>query len=278
MTTRTLLAIALVAGLVGSAAAKSIRFIPVVERVGRADVVVVGTVQEVDPDPVQVDLSGGGQKTWMRTARVKVTEDLLGAAGLTHVRVGFVGAEDQPDDGQTIHTPVLEKDNEVILFLRKRAGNDFYHMDGHFGAAGKAPKHPYLAHDFKQVADEARPLCRLMADPMKALAAADEQDRMRTAWMLVARYRAYPADNGLGTLKEEPIPAAESKLILENLAPLEKANGEAFWAAVYSLNLTKEDGFEKPVYADGQTESARRWLKGHAGTYRIRKYVVERKK
>jgi hypothetical protein len=278
MTLRTAFVLAIVTGFAGNTAAKSIRFVPVAERVGRADVVVIGTVAEVDADPVQVDLYGGGRKTWMRMARVKIAEDLLGAAGLTHVRVGFVGAEDQPDTGQTIHTPVLEKGNEVILFLRKRTGNDFYHMDGHFGAAGKAPKHRYLAFDFKEVADEARPLCRLLADPMKGLKSADEKDRARTAWMLVTRYRAYPADNGLGTLKEESIPAAESKLILENLPLLEKINGHDFRHAVSELRLQKEDGFEKPVYADGGTEAAVNWLKAQAGTYRIKKYVVEKKK
>ena len=277
MSGRLALTALLAAGFAGPAGAKSIRFIPVAERVGACDVVVVGTVTEVEPDPVKVAVYAGGQKNRYRVAKVKVGEALLGAAGATELRIVFVGAEDQPTDGLNIPTPVLDKGNEILLFLRKRAGDDLHYIFSHFGAVGKTPTNPYLRGDLKAETDEARPLCKLMADPAKALTSAAEKDRMLAGWMLVTRYRTYPIDNGLGTLKAEEIPAAESKLILENLPALAATNGEAFRLAVANLNLTKADGFDGAVYGDGGTERAVRWLKDHAATYRLKKYVVERK-
>jgi hypothetical protein len=275
MSGRLVLAALLAAGLTNPASATQIRFIPVAERVGACDVVVVGTVAEVEPDPVLVDK--GGPKARYRVARVKIGEALLGAAGLTEIKVAFIGAEDQPKDGLKIPTPVLEKGNEVLLFLRKRTGDDRYYIFSHFGAVGKTPTNPYLHYDLKETTDEARPPCKLMADPAKALKSEAEKDRMLTAWMLLTRYRTYPADLGLGTLKQEPVPAAESKLVLENLVPLATANREAFLSAMYGLNLTKADGFDGAVYAEGGSEKAVRWLKDHAATYQLKKYVVEKK-
>jgi hypothetical protein len=275
MSGRLVLPALLAAGFVSPASATQIRFIPVAERVGACDVVVVGTVAEVEPDPVLV--AKGGPKTRYRVARVKIGEALLGAAGLTEIKVAFIGAEDQPKDGLKIPTPVLEKDNEVLLFLRKRTGDDRYYIFSHFGAVGKTPTNPYLRGDLKAETDEARPLCKLMADPAKALKSEAEKDRMLTAWMLLTRYRTYPADLGLGTLKEEAVPAAESKLVLENLVPLAAANGDAFRSAVSILNLTKADGFDGSVHGEGGAERTVRWLKDHTATYQLKKYVVEKK-
>lgn len=253
--------------------AKSIRFVPVTERVARADTVVIGTVVEIDPDPVEIDVFSNGQKTWHHVAKVKIGEALLGGAGLTEVRVAFVGQDDQPVDGLNIPTPVLEKGNEVVLFLRHRQADPFYHLDGHFGAVGKKPTSPLLRVELKEVLAEARVASKIMADPLKALKSDHENDRMLASWLLMTRYRTWSHDRAV----EELIDASESKLILENLPLLAPKHYEAFGHALVTLDLTEADGFKGPVWTDDGKARAIKWVKDHAATYRIKKLVTKSK-
>lgn len=274
MTARILGAVALLALWAEAALATSIRFVPVPERVAQADVVAVGTVTGVDDKLIEAEPHPGAPKVRYRVAVVKVTEKFLGPGDETHLRVAFVPKEDQPKDGLRIPTPVLEKGNEVILFLRKRSDEGFYRINGHFGAVGKEATNPYLRDDFEKVLKEAKPACKIVSDGAKALKSKDEGERMTAAWLLVLRYRRQPADVPYGKAAEEEIGAEESEAIVEGLLLLAKKNRDAFYQAAYSLNLAKEEGFGQQF----TPEKAAEWLKEHAKTYRVKKLVAPTKK
>jgi hypothetical protein len=260
------------------ALATDILFTPVPDRVAVADVVVVGTVTEVSAEPVEETRAGTDRKVWCRIATVKVDQPLLGAAELSKVWVKFARAADQPKDPGVIFSPYpgLDKGDEAILFLRKQPGTDYYVIDGHFGAVKNDPAARDGSSGFPKVLEETKPLCKLMADPAKALASDEPADRMHIARMLVTRYRSYPGGD-IRKVKEEPIPAAESTLILRSLVPMAKVNPESFRDAMYRLGLKPEDGFdgEKLLGKDG-IEQARKWIEDSAAKYRIKKWVVEK--
>jgi len=56
----------------------------------RADIIVVGKVTAIEPNAVLVERRPGADKVAHMVATIRIDESLLGAKGLTHVRVGFV--------------------------------------------------------------------------------------------------------------------------------------------------------------------------------------------
>src|SRR4051794_6877488 len=78
------------ASAAGPARAIMIAPSPLAQRVVTADVVVVGTVTSLEPKTIRAArFPGDREKGEYRVAVVKVEEGLVGARGLTHVRVGF---------------------------------------------------------------------------------------------------------------------------------------------------------------------------------------------
>jgi hypothetical protein len=39
------------------------------------------------------------------------------------------------------------------------------------------------------------------------------------------------------------------------------------------LGVTRQDGWARPAHIDDVPEAARKWLREHADTYRVRRYV-----
>src|SRR6516162_447515 len=113
---------------------------------------------------------------------------------------------------------------------------------------------------------------------MAGLKSKDAQERLMTAGLLIARYRTPQP----GAAKTEPIDGEESKLILTILA-------DADWSQPFrfgqmspqqmfgQLNLTKEDGWVPPQNIRTPQDygnAARTWLREHANTYRIKRFVA----
>ncbi|MBP3960882.1 hypothetical protein J8F10_37145 [Gemmata sp. G18] len=262
MTARVLAAAVLVTLSANLAPATEIRFIPIPERVACADVVAVGTVTNIEEKTIEAEQYKGGNKTQFRIAVVKVSDQVFGGGDVTHLRVAFVPKEDQPSGKLKIGTPVLEKDEEVLLFLRKRSDEGFYRLGGHFGAVKKSNK-------LDEAIKEAKAAGKILVDADKALKSKDQTERMTAAWLLTTRYRAYPADAVIGKTSEEPVGADESQAIVEGLLALAEKNSDAFYTAASSLNLSREDGFGPNFTPD----KAKAWLKDNAKTYRIKKIV-----
>jgi hypothetical protein len=117
-----------------------------------------------------------------------------------------------------------------------------------------------------------------MDDPIASLKSASAADRLDTAAMLLARYRSIrPGQKGA---KQEPIPAEESKLILEAIRKADwkapNAQGANPILLFQRLGLTPQDGWKQAQFKNFQQEFpplAQKWLETHAGTYRIKKFV-----
>lgn len=262
MSARTLVVCLLVASPLF---AKKVRHVPVTERVARNDLVVVGTVVEVEEDAVEIDPYRYGYKSWYQVARVKIDDNLFGASGLTHVRVAFVNVGDFQYD--VAGSSYLEKGGSALLFLHKPREGDHYVLDRYQGAVDKESGTAY-----DDALAEAKVACRALADPIKALKSDKADDRMTAAWTLVTKHRTYPTTK---EIDHEPIDATESRLILENLPLLADKDASTFAVAFNLLNLSDKEGWTGSAWDDAGRERAKTWLKDHASTYRIKRLMAK---
>ncbi len=128
---------------------------PIPERVALAEAIVVGHVMEVEAEPITVETARNGSVK-VAVAKVRVKENLQGAEELKDIRVAFTSKEDQPNDGYRIPTPVLEKGNDVLLFLIRRKNQDCYFLRGHFSAIGKERTFLYQTEDITTITEETK--------------------------------------------------------------------------------------------------------------------------
>ena len=199
-------------------------------RAAVADVTVVGTVTEIEKEPVQANpYPGAADPVAYTVAVVKVETNVHGAKNVTHVRIGFI----LPPAGVPVRgpQPSLKADQKVCLFLNK-------HPDGGFHVF--APLSPPLENTDanKEVVARVTKLAPVFADPLAALKADKAEDRSHAAAALLTRYRQ---SRYVGLTAEEAIPADESKALLAALA-----ESSGLPAGVQLLNLTRADGYNPP--------------------------------
>jgi hypothetical protein len=262
---------------------------PIAVRVALSEVVVVGKVTSIEEKAVSAprfpgDNDGGEYKI----AVVKVENALVGAEGLTHVKAGFLAPRGVG--------PSLVKDQEVCLFLKPHFRAPFLAVNGYHDSINKKGN-----ADFDKEVAEAKRCAKLLADPKAGLASRSAEDRYLTTAMLLMRYNT-PKDPANPNPKKEPIDAAESKAILLALADADWTNRNSAMFYVnsqdstlfrfnplnlfFQMNLTDKDGWNPPtIEVDGNKqidykalpEAARKWLKDNAGTYRLQRFVEEKK-
>ena len=251
---------------------------PIARRVATADAVVTGKVVSIDDKTVNAVRFPGDTGTGeYKVAVVKIDDPILNARGLTHVRVGFQNVQVGPGAGPIRPgrpRPVtLQKDQEVLLFLQSRPDVDFYTAPAYFDVVDKNA--PTYAADLA----EAKRCGSLLAEADKNLKSGNAEDRYLTAAMLLSRYRN-PGFRNPNEAKQEPISAERSKALLTILA-------EADWAPqpgrnllylnpqniFQSLGLTEADGWKPPTNFNTFQDEARKWLREHKDTYRIKQYV-----
>jgi hypothetical protein len=269
--------------LVAAARGQAMMMAPPVisQRVAAADAVVVGKVTGFADKAVNaVRYPGGTDKVDYQIALVKVEEPLLGPKDAKVVRVGFLPPPPPAPPGGR-RPPIrrypqanLTLNQEACLFLTKHPDGDFYVLPAYYDILNKAGNPA-----FEKEVEEVRRCAKLLAGPKAGLASANKDDRALTAVMLVTRYRTQRYYAGKPP-KEEPIDAAQSKAILLALADADwtirnprQAQGSP--QAVFNrLGLTEKDGWVPPKNADRWAEVAKQWLKAHADTYRIRRFVT----
>jgi hypothetical protein len=244
-------------------------------RVALADCIIVGKVTSIEEKPVDAPAAPGAKdKVPYTVAVVKVDDAILGAKGLTHVRVGF-----QPP-GEGRFAPFrfqLAKDQEVCLVLQSHFDAPFYTATYRYDAIDK--KTSAEAYD-KQVAD-LKKYVKLLADPKAGLTSKVAQERLETAAMLVAKYRT-PRPSATPP-KTEAVDAETSKLILTALAEADWMNRNPVdyrmtpLSLFQQLGLTEKDGWTAPKDFNALPDAAKKWLTENAGTYRVQKFVVEKK-
>jgi hypothetical protein len=252
---------------------------PPQQRAAMAETVVVGKVVSIEEKTVGAKrYPGDPDKGEYQIAVVKIDSAILGAKGLTHVRVGFIPQADDPKVKIRRPPPVqLKKDDEVILFLQPHFEANFHVAPAYYDGVFKRGD----GKEFEKTVEDAKRVGKLLSDPQANLTAKDAKDRFETAALLIVRYRR----NGLltPTMKEQPIDAKESKLILEALAEADWGKGETRWDALTPMNtfaalhLTPKDGWTPPQDLTKVPDAAKKWLKDNADTYRIKKFVEEKK-
>jgi len=262
------------------ARAVAIRLSALPERVATADAVVVGKVTGIEEKAVSAEsFPGAKDKAEFHIAIVKVQDAVLGTKDLTHVKIGFI----KPPQGKPIirpggyRPPQPMVDQEGCFFLTKHPTETFYLLQGFNSIINKTGN-----DNFAKEMERVKECAKLMADPKAGLKAKDADSRALTAAMLVLRYTMPQA----GQTKREDIGAEESKQILTALA-----GGD--WTKTYSLTElppsyafgrlthTEKDGWNwKPAPGDQPTayqDAAKAWLKDNAGTYRIQRFVSDKK-
>jgi hypothetical protein len=239
------------------------------ERVAQAECVVVGEVVRVEDKTVKaVPHWGGGRQVEYQIAVVRIAERVKGPVGLTHVRVGFLPRR----VGRVSTSRPLTVGMEACFYLRRHPTETFFVPPAFCTVTPRAKN-----RQFEAELALARRCARLLGEPLKGLKADKAEDRFLSAALLIFRYRTRPP----GPVVEKPAPAEESRLILKALAEADWAKPDlALGYQLAPMNLfsrlgvTNKDGFTRPRNAREFKAAAKKWVAGHADSYRIQKFVA----
>jgi hypothetical protein len=259
---------------------------PISDRVARATTIVTGKVTTIEEKTVSAEpFPGVKDKVEYIIAVVKIDDAILGAKGLTHVKVGFQ-APQAGGPGRPIIRPggrgqaKLDKDQEVLLFLSPHHSGEFEIMPAYFDMVDKKTE------TYDKDVEAAKKYVKLLAEPEKGLKSKDAEDRLETANMLVSKFRTPP--QSAKQPKEEPIDADLSKQILNVLAdadwtpPKPVVGGPRGGIPVtpinvfFRLGVTEKDGWKPPQDGTKFNESVEKWVKENKDKYRIKKFVAEK--
>jgi hypothetical protein len=203
------------------------------------DVVVVGKVIEIEPNELEVTHANAAPwepRVTYRVAVVQIDERLLGASGITRLRVGF-----QANWPQLALKPGMEG----CVALTRQSQADFYTQVNCIVEKQDAR--------FPKVLRENRTLRRVTDDPVAALKAMELTDRFDAAKMLLEQYL-----RPRGSHRREPIPDEENKLILHLLLELpwkpidggydrEDGGTVPHRCVLWNMINPSEFGFERPM-------------------------------
>lgn len=274
-----------------------------VKRAFESDVVVVGEVTVIEADPIEAESFPGAKRaTEYRVGIVKIDKALVGAVGLTHIKVAYVPAKPRPAPVPVqqvgpgdiriaiaprlpqVSGPQLKPGVKGCFFLIKLANSGLYKT------SYKCP--PILAESKGYeiaVADVQRAM-KVVANPMKALSAAKPDDRYFAAVALLAKYRTIPfSRTGPGrAMSQTDIPVDESKRIIRAVAerddwsPAGMTHDVTPASLVGLLGLKADDGWQQPKPVRGQDYNTlvrdvfRKWAKEHvADEFVVRRYTPD---
>jgi hypothetical protein len=238
-----------------------------------SDAVVVGTITEVESDPVKAKSHPDAKdETEYRVLVVKIEDALYGVKNATHVRVALTAAE--------FNSPVrtMKEDAKFLFYLTKHPTTNLYLPKSDY------PSVSMTTRGADELLRRAKVATAAFNDPVKALKAKDKDDRVLAACALAMYYRKVPP-NTKGTEKADR-PADESKLLLETLAEgdwtltgLPDAGNP--YAVVSGLGL-EDDGWKmvgttgaKDVAAANH-EAFKEWLAGKGKDARVKQIVAKK--
>jgi hypothetical protein len=246
-------------------------------------IVVTGKVTSIEKDTVDATDPTG---TWCKFTRpnaakvahkiavVKIDKALVGAEGLTNIKIGFVPPLFSPK------RPYFKVNLESLFFLAKHPTADFYVI----------PDDLSLPMDIRsEEIKEIERVLALVAEPLKGLKSAKADVRLDTAMGLIMKYRTFPL---FGVENEQlAIPADESKLILKALAETDWKIERRHWHNVipspHALGLTDKDGWKPPMVPQAvpgappvdfvglHKDAFVKWLAGPGKDYVIKKVVAK---
>ncbi len=257
----------------------------------QADVVVIGKVVDLEPDLTMMEQYPGGGKIGHMIANIRIEESLLGAKGLTHLRVAYVPSN-RPiiSDDAEFNARVngvrfwwgnlnLVQGQEACFLLRKHPTADCCALLEYSYPMNKGDL------NYETEIKAVRNIMKAFDKPIEALQSKDAGERQLAACALVMRYRMHR--NGATATGSEPIPADESKAILKALGemkwgelPFDPNGTFSVQGVFYQLGLSANDGWQQPQQKENEDYSAlmdkavSKWFKDNAEKYRIQRLVV----
>lgn len=279
-----------------------------VGRFTQSDVIVVGRVVAFEPMDVEAPQGPNQPKTNYRVAVVQVTEAIHGVKkGTQTVRVAFPAQANngrgvapgaiggaiqilpaQPGNIQVqpgfiggrrpyIGSMNLQMGQDGIFMLNKHHKENFYTVPNYTSFVNRQ-NNPNFDNEIKT----AKQLAKVMGDPVASLKSEDTQERVTAAAVLINKYRN-PNNTTGAPMKQEPIDAEESKLILKALGQGDwnvnrvSPNTPSAFEMFNQLGVNQKDGYN-PVNVRNQqdiTKAMQTWLTANAEKYRIQKLVVD---
>jgi hypothetical protein len=252
----------------------------------QAEVIVVGRIVEIEDTDTEVTTPPGtSQKTVYKIANLQIQEALVGAKGLTHIRVGFIPINQSPNpqlrgfddlDWGYLHD-TYGINEEGCFFLQKHPQGDFYITLPN----GNRLDSKYLSYegDLGRI----KRMIEVFEKPLEALKAKKSDERQFAAWALIMKYRTAPTSNG-GVVNEVEIPKEESQLILKALCETENDPDQLTkFANLFSmLRITEKDGWNPANLGGADTnkimkETFEQWHKTHGEKYCVKKWVNSKK-
>lgn len=262
----------------------------------QADAIFAGRVVVIEPADVEATQVPGNAKVNYRIAVVQITEAIHGVTKETkQVRIGFVMQPNVnvPPGGGIQIQPVQPG------FGPRRPFPGNFQMQLTVGQDGlfTVNKHPkenfYLSPNqqnfvnrennpgFEGQVKTAKQLAKAMANPVASLKSEDKDERYTAASILIQKYRQPQNPTGQ-PMKQEPIDAAESKLILQALAGGDWKVG-AFnpnmpqpFELFNQLGLQPKDGYTPNFRTQPEMfTTMQKWLDENQGKYVIQKLVVD---
>lgn len=213
-------------GLLSASSSHAFRIAPVpkgqpVQAALQADVIVTGKVVGIEKETVEVAAFRGARKDdpkdTYKIAKVKISDALSGAKGLTEIKVGFstTGGGGGGPFTRTTTLPfvpraaiTLTEGQEGVFALVRHFEGDFYVLAGGYNAGILEKKAATYDKDLAQIKKN----LTIIKDPITALKSKEKEDRFTALIVLGTRYRQW----GKGTPStEEAIPAEEANLILD---------------------------------------------------------------
>ena len=238
-------------------------------RVVNSDAVFVGRVTGMEPTDMEID------KQKYRVAVAQVSEIVLGLkAGTKTVRIASI-VVDPNGPRLSRQPPSVEVGQEGLFMVHRFAGKDVLMAPnpGYFVGADQP--------NFKSEIADAKKAAVIVQNPVAALKSKDSKEQLFGVQVLLNKYREVPSGVNPAALKQEPIDAEESKLILSAIAGADwtgpsrfgTPNPIQFWG---QLGLTEKDGWKQPEPFSLQTtgEAVRTWVRMHGDTYRIQRFVA----
>lgn len=242
-----------------------------------AEYVVLGKIAEAEKEPVSAaGYPNAEPAVEYKVVTLKIADRLLGAGGVTQVRVGFapmnLGARRGRLALQGLKTDV---GTEGCFFLVPHPSGDFY-----VPVPWATPLYP-TDKDYEAHLAEVKKVAGVLTDPVTALKAKDAADRFFAVRTLLSRYGSAPPAVGKAGVKREEVPADESKLILGALAdmPWLHFTGQGRSNVWNLLPLTEADGWRVPQAVAGEDSNkvmddlSKKWLEKNRDTYRVKRYV-----
>jgi hypothetical protein len=225
-----------------------------------ADFVVVGKVNDLERDEIEAFPHGippinhrkepKPKKVRYRVADLSIDDPLIGAKGLTRMRVGFVVAEPAAKPRGAV--PIeLKAGQEGCFFLTRHDAADFYILQSGFGIVPLLKTNPNYDQELSRV----KLVAKAIDDPVAALKAKEPADRHLAAVAVLTRYSLVNFSPAAGGPKMEEFPAEQNKLILDVLLELPWAqkggplSGELSRSALWNYVQADRYGFQPPAVA-----------------------------